>query len=120
MALYKPGSINQSISRYNNILQKQSALNKSLKSKNSEEKLNKVSKFYNKNKDSISAQLDAIVSLNLQIQKVISENMKMQEEDSELSNLLRSREYRNLDNKMRKTLESIDNFRIFLKKKKIF
>ena len=95
---------------YNNELE----LNKMLKEKKTEEKIEIAKTFLNDNSKIIEDQLNQITHLDTSIRTIVKENRNMQNLDEDFNKLINQENFHNCAQNMKKVRASISNIKDFL------
>ena len=101
MSLYQSNEINNKINKMRDVCEKQQKLHNTLNTKETDDKIKKITKFYEKNKDNIEEQLNVLNKLNKDIIEITDKNEKLQQDDEQINQLLNSKEYKDLEKKIK-------------------
>jgi len=89
------------INNLENELDQQKTVNMILENKDFDKQLKNIKTFIDNNSDKIDKQLENLKNLSGNIQNIVLENEKLQEDKADLKEILNSKQYNDIANKMR-------------------
>ena len=107
------------INNLENELDQQKTLQMILENKDFDKQLKNIKTFIDNNSDKIDKQLENLKNLSNNIQNVVLENEKLQEDKADLKEILNSKQYNDIANKMREIKMEKEKIRCFLREKGI-
>ena len=107
------------INNLENELDQQKTVNMILENKDFDKQLKNIKTFIDNNSDKIDKQLENLKNLSENIQTVVLENEKLQEDKADLKEILNSKQYNDIANKMREIKMEKEKIRCFLREKGI-
>ena len=107
------------INNLENELDQQKTLQMILENKDFDKQLKNIKTFIDNNSDKIDKQLENLKNLSGNIQNIVLENEKLQEEKNDLKEILNSKQYNDIANKMREIKMEKEKIRNFLREKGI-
>jgi hypothetical protein len=107
------------INNLENELDQQKTLQMILENKDFDKQLKNIKTFIDNNSDKIDNQLENLKNLSNNIQNVVLENEKLQEDKTDLKEILNSKQYNDIANKMREIKMEKEKIRCFLREKGI-
>ena len=107
------------INNLENELDQQKTLQMILENKDFDKQLKNIKTFIDNNSDKIDKQLENLKNLSNNIQNVVLENEKLQEDKADLKEILNSKQYNDIANKMREIKMEKEKIRNFLREKGI-
>ena len=119
MSLYQSNEINNKINKMRDVCEKQQKLHNTLNTKETDDKIKKITTFYEKNKDNIEEQLNVLNKLNKDIIEITDKNEKLQQDDEQINQLLNSKEYKDLEKKIKLIRGNIEGIEKCLEKKNV-
>ena len=116
---YNIKDIDYFINNLENELDQQKTLQMILENKDFDKQLKNIKTFIDNNSDKIDKQLENLKNLSNNIQNVVLENEKLQEDKADLKEILNSKQYNDIANKMREIKMEKEKIRCFLREKGI-
>jgi len=107
------------INNLENELDQQKTLQMILENKDFDKQLKNIKTFIDNNSDKIDKQLENLKNLSGNIQNIVLENEKLQEDKADLKEILNSKQYNDIANKMREIKMEKEKIRGFLREKGI-
>jgi hypothetical protein len=107
------------INNLENELDQQKTLQMILENKDFDKQLKNIKTFIDNNSDKIDKQLENLKNLSGNIQNIVLENEKLQEDKADLKEILNSKQYNDIANKMREIKMEKEKIRCFLREKGI-
>ena len=107
------------INNLENELDQQKTLQMILENKDFDKQLKNIKTFIDNNSDKIDKQLENLKDLSGNIQNIVLENEKLQEDKTDLKEILNSKQYNDIANKMREIKMEKEKIRSFLRGKGI-
>ncbi len=107
------------INNLENELDQQKTLQMILENKDFDKQLKNIKTFIDNNSYKIDKQLENLKNLSNNIQNVVLENEKLQEDKADLKEILNSKQYNDIANKMREIKMEKEKIRNFLREKGI-
>lgn len=110
---YDPISIDASISQFENELNEEIVLNKTLNDTNSDDKIIEATKFVSEYGPKITEQFTKLTQLDSDLRDIVVTNKEMQSQDAEFDKLMNSETYLDLAEKMasmKQIISSLDSF----------
>jgi len=107
------------INNLENELDQQKTLQMILENKDFDKQLKNIKTFIDNNSDKIDKQLENLKDLSGNIQNIVLENEKLQENKADLKEILNSKQYNDIANKMREIKMEKEKIRSFLREKGI-
>lgn len=107
------------INNLENELDQQKTLQMILENKDFDKQLKNIKTFIDNNSDKIDKQLENLKDLSGNIQNIVLENEKLQEDKADLKEILNSKQYNDIANKMRAIKMEKEKIRNFLRERGI-
>jgi hypothetical protein len=107
------------INNLENELDQQKTLQMILENKDFDKQLKNIKTFIDNNSDKIDNQLENLKNVSGNIRNIVLENEKLQEDKADLKEILNSKQYNDIANKMREIKMEKEKIRCFLREKGI-